>query len=63
MDYFKDTLKPVEKVLRDAKIPRAQVHEVFEFLHVSRSLQKCLDCFGGWLDTDSKDSGTIVKLL
>jgi L1 cell adhesion molecule like protein len=28
MDYFKATLEPVEKVLRDAKMSKSQVHEV-----------------------------------
>lgn len=28
MDFFKSTLSPVEKVLRDSKIPKTQVHEL-----------------------------------
>lgn len=28
MDYFKSTLEPVEKVLRDAKMSKGQIHEV-----------------------------------
>jgi len=28
MDYFQNTLKPVEKVLRDAKMSKSQVHDV-----------------------------------
>jgi len=28
MDYFKNTLEPVEKVLRDAKMSKGQIHEI-----------------------------------
>ena len=28
MDYFKKCMEPVEKVLRDAKISKSQIHEI-----------------------------------